>query len=158
MSGQLKNEIHSCDICLREAIFYEYKSKSYHANLCVRCLGIAISRHKNIQTIKIINTNQVIVSQSKPLEPKLEVERVKRPPSALPKSVKTIKKPCPMSLKPAEKQDISQLIRKEMISLLKEEMFKSDQGEAHKQDRGETQKRTYVDPQKFDIIPKIKKP
>lgn len=158
MSGQLKNEIHSCDICLREAIFYEYKSRSYHANLCVRCLGIAISRHRNIQTIKIINTNQVIVSQNKTLETKLEVERVKRPPSTLSKSDETVKKPNPMSLKPAEKQDIVKLIRKELTSLLHKEMLKSDQGEAHNQDRGETQNRTYVDPNKYDIIPKIKKP
>lgn len=157
MSSQLKNEIHSCDICLREPIFYEYKSKSYHANLCVRCLGIAISRHKSIRTIKIINTNQVIVSQNKSVEPKQEVERVKRPPTTLSKADVVVKKPCPESLKPAENADIGHLIRQEVFKIFKVEALKQDQGETQKQLRGEAQKQGYIDAKKLDSIPKIKK-
>lgn len=157
MSGQLKNEIHSCDICLREAIFYEYQSKSYRANLCVRCLGIAISRHKNIRSIKIINTNQVIVSQNKSVEPKLEVERVKRPPAALSKVDAVAKKPCPEPLKPAEDADLAHLIRHEVLKILRVESLKQDKSEVQNQSRGEAQKQAHVNAQKLDTIHKIKK-
>ena len=153
MSGQLKNEIHSCDICLRDPIFYEYQSKSYRANLCVRCLGIAISRHKSIRSIKIINTNQVIVSQNKSVEPKLEVERVKRPPAALSKVDAVVKKPCPEPLKPVEDGDLAYLIRNELFKILRAEAHKQDKSEAQNQSRGEA----HVNGQKLDKIPKIKR-